>query len=70
MKFTEYEPFNRSHMAQIMMYLQNHGILCVTMKTVEEMYCDFCHEKDYSIWQTPDNDILEEFADWLAKIEL
>ena len=69
-KFDEYESHHKTDVAKIMLYLQNHGMLYVTMKTVVEKYRDFCDEKASASWLTPDDDTLEEFADWLADIVL
>lgn len=56
-------------MAKIMAYLEANGILRVNAKTVERLYRDF--SDTYAAgWMSVNDDLLEEFADWLEDIDL
>lgn len=56
-------------MAKILDYLNANGKLHIQEDTVETMYFRFCDEKYSAGWITPHNEILAEFADWLADLD-
>lgn len=57
-------------MKRILDYLSEHGTLHVSGSTVEEMYGDFSEDRYCAGWMSVDDDLLEEFADWLDEIDL
>lgn len=57
-------------MKNIMEYLEAHGTLKIRSSTVESLYREFSDEKYSAGWISPDVEILERFADWLAEINL
>lgn len=65
-------------MAKILAYLNEHGKLQVSEKTVEKLYFDFSEDRYCASWMgIPDNsydedfpNLLEEFADWLSEIDI
>lgn len=56
-------------MAKILQYLEAHGTLHVNARTVEKLYFDFS-ETYCASWLIVSDEILEEFADYLAKIDI
>ena len=63
--------FNRpEEMKKILDYLNDNGLLMCSGKTVETMYYEFSEEKYCAGWMSVDEELLEEFADWLADQEV
>ena len=56
-------------MQKILAYLESHGQLHVSAKTVERLYYDFSDTWDAG-WMSVNDEILEAFADWLENIDL
>ena len=56
-------------MTKILKYLETHGTLHVNARTVEKLYFDFS-ETHCASWLIVSDEILEEFADYLAEIDL
>lgn len=56
-------------MVKIIEYLTMRGRLFVQEDTVETLYYRFCDEKFSAGWITPNEDNLEQFADWLADLD-
>lgn len=57
-------------MEKILNYLTERGTLIVPGQTVERLYRDFSDEKYDASWMSVTPEILEEFADWLAGVEI
>lgn len=57
-------------MEKILDYLNANGVLACSEKTVERMYREFSDEKYCAGWMSVDEELLEEFADWLADQEV
>lgn len=57
-------------MEKILGYLTENGSLTVSGPTVEQMYRDFSEDRYAAGWMFVTPEILEEFADWLAEIEI
>ena len=57
-------------MAKILNHLNANGKLLVSAKTVENLYRDFSDELYCAGWMGINQKLLEEFADWLEKIDL
>ena len=57
-------------MEKILEYLNAHGELRVSGKTVERLYREFSDEIYCAGWICVNAYRLEEFADWLEKIDL
>lgn len=57
-------------MERILAYLAENGSLAVSGPVVEQMYRDFSEECYSAGWMVATPEILEEFADWLAEIEI
>ncbi len=56
-------------MKRILDYLNEHGTLLVKPLTVEKLYHDFSKDR-YAVWLYVDDDVLEEFANWLDKLDI
>ena len=50
-------------------YRLEHGTLLVRPLTVEKLYHDFSKDR-YAIWLYVDDDVLEEFANWLDELDI
>jgi hypothetical protein len=61
--------YHPEDMQQILAYLEQHGTLHVSAKTVEDLYYDFS-DAHAAGWLIVDDDRLEEFAEWLDDIEI
>jgi len=57
-------------MALITNHLARNGALFATGPTVEQMYSKFSEDRYAAGWMSVTPEILEEFADWLAAIEI
>lgn len=57
-------------MAAILSYLTQNGTLLCTEETVERLYRDFSDEKYCAGWMGVDEELLEEFANWLDEIDI
>lgn len=56
-------------MKRILDYLNEHGTLLVKPLTVEKLYRDFSKDR-YAVWLYVDDDVLEEFANWLDELDI
>ena len=56
-------------MKHILDYLNEHGTLLVKPLTVEKLYHDFSKDR-YAVWLYVDDDVLEEFANWLDELDI
>lgn len=56
-------------MKRILDYLNEHGMLLVKPLTVEKLYHDFSKDR-YAVWLYVDDDVLEEFANWLDELDI
>lgn len=52
-------------MEKILNYLRKCGEILVNDSTIESLYYDFSDEQYYANWISVDEQILEEFEDWL-----
>lgn len=56
-------------MKRILDYLNEHGTLLVKPLTVEKLYHDFSKDR-YAVWLYVDDDVLEEFSNWLDELDI
>lgn len=66
-KYAFYYP---EDMEKILGYLTKSGTLQVSGKSVEEFYHDFSQDEHGVGWKAPTPDILAEFAEWIAGIDV
>lgn len=59
-----------AEMEKILGYLTENGVLNVSGLVVEEIYRHFSHRKYAAVWMSVTPEILEEFADWMARVEI
>lgn len=52
-------------MEKILNYLTKHGEILVNDSTIESLYYDFSYEEYAAGWMGVDEQMLEEFEDWL-----
>lgn len=57
-------------MQEILNYLAENGTLLCSEETVETKYREFSDEKYCAGWMSVDEELLEEFANWLAEEEV
>lgn len=57
-------------MKLILDYLNTHGKILVKESTIEDLYYDFSDEKYCASWMCVNEQMLEEFEDWLNELEL
>ena len=68
-KNTNYTFYYPEDMKKILDYLNKNGKLNVSDKTVENLYCDFS-DRYAAGWLCVNEELLEEFADYIAEVEL
>ena len=56
-------------MKRILDYLNEHGTLLVKPLAVEKLYHDFSKDR-YAVWLYVDDDVLQEFANWLYELDI
>ena len=57
-------------MKRILDYLNEHGTLLVKPLTVEKLYYDFSEDRYCASWMCVNDNVLEEFADWLDECDI
>lgn len=57
-------------MKRILDYLNTHGKILVKPSTIESLYYDFSDERYSASWLYVDEQILEEFEDWLTEKDI
>lgn len=57
-------------MKLILDYLNAHGKILVTNRIIEILYREFSYDMYCAGWMSVDEDILEEFAEWLEDYEV
>lgn len=57
-------------MKRILDYLNEHGTLLVKPSIVEKLYYDFSEDQYCASWMCVNDDMLEEFADWLDEYDI
>jgi hypothetical protein len=57
-------------MEKIITYLNNNGKIQVSHKTIESLYYDFSDERYCAGWMCVNDNVLEEFADWLEECDI
>lgn len=57
-------------MKRILDYLNEHGKIFVKPSTIESLYYDFSDEQYCASWMCVDEQILEEFENWLTGIDI
>ncbi len=70
--YIKYEPGEFAYpedMKKILNYLREHGILCVTETTVENLYREFSGTRSAG-WLFATDENVVAFADWLNDLEL
>ena len=73
MKVYERNKSNFMHpedMKLILDYLNAHGKILVHESTIEDLYYDFSDEKYCARWMGVNEQMLEEFEDWLCDIDI
>ena len=61
----KWEYDRQEDMELILDYLNEHGDILVDEVTIESLYYDFSWEKYSAGWMTVNEQLLEEFEDWL-----
>ena len=56
-------------MEKILSYLNQYGTILVNGQTIEKLYREFSNERYCASWMRVDDDILEQFTDWLEEKE-
>lgn len=64
-KYLEFDYAYPEDMKLIIDYLKKNGEILVSMSTIENLYYDFSSEKYCASWMSVNEQMLEEFADWL-----
>ena len=54
----------------IMDYLNEHGTVLVKPLTIEKLYYEFSEDKYCARWMCVNDDLLEEFSDWLDEYDI
>lgn len=57
-------------MKHILDYLDEHGTLFVSGATIEKLYYEFSEDRYSASWICVDDDVLEEFANWLEEYDI
>ena len=57
-------------MKRILDYLNNHGTVLVKPLTIEKLYYEFSEDKYYARWMHINDDLLEEFSNWLDEYDI
>ena len=57
-------------MKNIIDYLNEHGKILVSNYTIENLYCEFSDERYCAGWMSVDDEILEEFEEWLMYYDI
>ena len=57
-------------MKRIFDYLNEHGTLLVKPLTIEKLYYEFSYDIYDASWMDVNDDLLEEFADWLDGLDI
>lgn len=57
-------------MKRILNYLDKHGTVLVKPLTVEKLYREFSEDEYCASWMCVDDNLLEEFADWLDEVDI
>ena len=63
----EYDFEYPDDMKTIMGYLVTHGILVVGAQAIERLYREYCEDSWCAGWMIVDENILENFSDWLEE---
>lgn len=70
--YKRYDKYNFAFpddMEKILNYLYKHGEILVNDSTIESLYFDFSYEKYDAGWMGVNEQILEEFEDWLEHFD-
>lgn len=57
-------------MKRILDYLNEHGTLLVKPLTIEKLYYDFSEDRYCASWMGVNDNVLEEFANWLDELDI
>ena len=57
-------------MKRILNYLDKHGTVLVKPLTIEKLYYEFSEDEYCASWLCVDDDVLEEFANWLNEKDI
>ena len=69
-KHASHDFYYPDEMKRILDYLNEHGTLLVKPLTVEKLYREFSEDEYCASWMCVNDDVLEEFADWLDEINI
>lgn len=74
MKVYERNDYNNfaypDEMKLILDYLNKHGKILVKPSTIESLYYDFSDDRYCASWMCVNDQMLEEFEEWLTKIDI
>ena len=57
-------------MIKILDYLNKHGKILVEPSTIESLYFSFSNERYCAGWMIVDQELLEEFEEWLTEVDI
>ncbi len=57
-------------LAEILIYLREHGELYISESSVEKFYREFSREQYRTDWAEAKREVIEAFADWLSEIDI
>lgn len=57
-------------MIKILDYLNKHGKILVKPSTIESLYFRFSDERYCTGWMIVDQELLEEFEEWLTEVDI
>ena len=57
-------------MEKILKYLTEHGNILVDSSTIEDLYYEFSSRKYEASWMRVNEQILEEFEEWLSELDI
>lgn len=57
-------------LADILIYLREHGELYISESSVEKFYREFSREQYRTDWAVTEYETIVEFADWLSEIDI
>ena len=57
-------------MKRILDYLNEYGTILVEPSTIEKLYYEFSDDRYCASWMCVNDDLLEEFSNWLNKYDI
>lgn len=59
-----------AEMEKILKYLNEHGSILVNESTIEDLYFEFSSRKYDAGWMSVNEQMLEEFEEWLSELDI